>query len=70
MTSRILPLLALFLLGSCAAHDDMMSKQGATAPALEAVVIDAAPEPAVANRDAPLEECSGDGIGGTGCPDI
>lgn len=73
MTKRApLFLAALLALAACAAPNDTMLKSAPEADAtvsLDApVMIEASPLPA---RSTPsLEECSGDGIGGTGCPDL
>ena len=78
MTKRILTLLAaaLFasLLASCAVEQELSAKRGAPAAtediAAEAVMVEPAPAAAPAVHETPLEECSGDGIGGTGCPNF
>ena len=64
-------LAALLALAACAAPDDTTLQ---SAPRAEATVALDAPvmvqtSPLPAHSATSLEECSGDGIGGTGCPD-
>ena len=71
MTKRApLFLAALLALAACAAPDETMLK---SAPSAEATVALDAPvmvqtSPLPAHSATSLEECGGDGIGGTGCP--
>jgi len=72
MTKRApLFLAALLALAACAAPDATMLKSVPSAEATVAldapVIVQTSPLPA--HSATSLEECSGDGIGGTGCPD-
>ena len=80
MIKRLLSLLALVAMTACAQPQDMLSdslgaKTAAPAPATaplaapEAAPVMVEEAPSVLQRsDASVAQCSGDGIGGTGCP--
>ncbi len=70
MTKHLLFLFACLALTACAAPEDMLSdSMGAKAAAPAPIVAEEAP--AVLERtDINSEECTGDGIGGTGCPSL
>ncbi len=74
MTKRLLCLFALLLLAACARPEEMLSdtmgaKSAAPSPMLAPAIVEEAPM-VIERSDTLAEECSGDGIGGTGCPTL
>lgn len=74
MTKRLLCLFALLALTACAQPEDMLSdsmgaSKAAPEPAPAPVMVEEAPM-VLERSDVSAEECTGDGIGGTGCPTL